>query len=137
LFSDEKISGTGFGMGILMLSLFLKTYNLIPEDILERDYTDTIYIASISKEVSPYALKLARFAREEDFSCIVDYRFKNLKNQLKRANELGVLIVLIVGPKEMKENTVSVRNMETEEQKIVKTEDLLEELYKIIDEYAD
>ena len=137
LFSDEKISGTGFGMGVLMLSLFLKTYNLIPEDILERDYTDTIYIASISKEVSPYALKLARFAREEDFSCIVDYRFKNLKNQLKRANELGVLIVLIVGPKEMKENTVSIKNMETEEQKTVKAEDLLEEIYKIIDEYAD
>ncbi|MCK4686974.1 MAG: ATP phosphoribosyltransferase regulatory subunit, partial [Candidatus Lokiarchaeota archaeon] len=43
LFSDEKISGTGFGMGVLMLSLFLKTYNLIPEEIREKDYTDTIY----------------------------------------------------------------------------------------------
>ena len=27
LFSDEKITGTGFGKGVLMFSLFLKTYN--------------------------------------------------------------------------------------------------------------
>jgi len=38
LFSDDQISGIGFGMGVLMLSLFLKTYNLIPEFVGEIDY---------------------------------------------------------------------------------------------------
>ncbi|MFX0077440.1 MAG: histidine--tRNA ligase, partial [Candidatus Hermodarchaeota archaeon] len=72
LFSDEKITGTGFGMGVLMLSLFLKTYNLIPEEVQEKDYTDTVYITSINEEVSTYALELARMIRTEDFPCIVD-----------------------------------------------------------------
>jgi histidyl-tRNA synthetase len=134
LFSDEKITGTGFGMGVLMFSLFLKTYNLIPEEIREKDYTDTIYIASISEEVTEYALKLAQTIRTEDFPCIVDYRFSNLKNQLSKANELGVLIVLIIGPKEMEQHEVTIKNMETEEQETIKISSLVDKIYDIIDE---
>jgi histidyl-tRNA synthetase len=136
LFSDEKITGTGFGMGVLMFSLFLKTYNLIPEEIRERDYTDTIYIASISEEVSDYALNLARMIRAEDFPCIVDYRFSNLKNQLSKANDLGVLIVLIIGPKEMEQNEVTIKNMRTEEQETIKISSLIDKIYDIIDASA-
>ena len=136
LFSDEKITGTGFGMGVLMFSLFLKTYNLIPEEIREPDYSDTIYITSISKIVSDYALKLARMVRVEDFPCIVDYRFSNLKNQLSKANELGVLIVLIIGPKEMEQNEVTIKNMRTEAQETIKISSLIDKIYDIIDESA-
>ena len=136
LFSDEKITGTGFGMGVLMFSLFLKTYNLIPEEIREPDYTDTIYIASINETVSGYALKLAGMVRGEDFPCIVDYRFSNLKNQLSKANELGVLIVLIIGPKEMEQNEVTIKNMKTEAQETIKISSLIDKIYDIIDESA-
>ncbi len=137
IFSDEKVSGIGFGMGVLMLSLFLKTYNLIPEEASKKDYTDTIYIASINKEVSTYAIELAQTLRDEDFACIVDYTFKNLKNQLKKANELGVIIVLIVGPEEMGENKVTIKNMVSEEQKSVDFEDLIDEIYSIIDKFGE
>lgn len=134
LFSDEKLSGIGFGMGVLMLSLFLKTYDLIPDFICEKDYTDTIYIASINENVTPYALELAKLIRDEDIPCIIDYRFKNLKTQLSKANELGVLITIIIGSKEMEQNIVSLKNMKTEEQKIVSLDDLIEEIYRILDE---
>ena len=137
LFSDEKITGTGFGMGVYTLSLFLKTYNLIPEEIKEKDYSDTIYIASINEDMSTYAFKLARIIRDEDFPCMIDYRFKNLKNQLKRANELGVVIVLIVGPEELAEKKVTIRNMVSEEQNNILVDDLIEEIYRIIDEYEE
>ncbi len=136
LFSDEKITGTGFGMGVLMFSLFLKTYNLIPEEIREPDYSDTIYIASIKQNVSDYALKLAGMVRSEDFPCIVDYRFSNLKNQLSKANELGVLIVLIIGPKEKEQNEVTIKNMKTEAQETIKISSLIDKIYDIIDESA-
>ncbi|MFX0049095.1 MAG: histidine--tRNA ligase [Candidatus Hermodarchaeota archaeon] len=136
LFSDEKITGTGFGMGVLMFSLFLKTYDLIPAEIREKDYTDTIYIASINDNVSNYALKLSKMIRAEDFPCIVDYRFSNLKNQLSKANELGVLIALIIGPKEMEQDEVTVKNMKTEEQVTIKVSSLIDKVYDIIDESA-
>ena len=134
LFSEEKITGTGFGMGIYTLTLFLRSYHLIPEDIKEKDYSDTIYIASINEEVSIYAMELARIVRGEDFPCIIDYRFKNLKNQLKRANEFGVLIALIVGPDEMGKDKVTIKNMVSEEQKLISINDLIDEIYKILDD---
>ncbi|MHA1191597.1 MAG: histidine--tRNA ligase [Promethearchaeota archaeon] len=136
LFSDEQITGTGFGMGTLMLSLFLQSYNLIPEEIRKKDFTDTIFIASINKKVSKYALKLAKLVRDEEFPCIIDYRFKNLGNQLSKANELGVLISLIVGSKEMEQNEVTIKNMKNEEQKSIKIDSLIEEIYNIIEEFA-
>jgi len=137
LFSDEKISGTGFGMGVYTLSLFLKTHNLIPEEIKDKDYSDTIYIASINEDMSIYAFELARIIRDEDFPCIVDYRFKNLKNQLKRANEIGVIIVLILGPEELAEGTVTIRNMVSEEQKTVNLDEVIDEIYNIVDQFGD
>lgn len=136
LFSDEPLSGIGFGMGILMLSLFLKSYNLIPEEVYEKDYSDTIYIASINEKVATYAFKLARIVRE-DFPCIIDYRFKNMGNQLSKANELGVLISLIIGPNEMEQNKVTIRNMISEEQKAINVDDLIEEIYRILDEIEE
>ncbi|KKL61923.1 hypothetical protein LCGC14_2190400, partial [marine sediment metagenome] len=137
LFSEEKITGTGFGMGIYTLTLFLRSYQLIPEDIKEKDYSDTIYIASINEEVSIYAMELARIIRGEDFPCIIDYRFKNLKNQLKRANEFGVVIALIVGPDEMGKDKVTIKNMVSEEQKIISSNDLIDEIYRILDDYEE
>ena len=134
LFSDEKITGTGFGMGVLMFSLFLKTYNLIPEEVREKDYTDTVYITLIDEEVSAYALELAQLIRAEDFPCIMDYRFSNLKNQLSKANDLGVLITIIIGPKEMEQNEVTIKNMKTEKQETIKVDSLIDKIYDIIDE---
>jgi len=137
IFSEEKITGTGFGMGIYTLSLFLNTYSLIPDDIKEKDCSDTIYIASINEDMSTYAFELARIIRDEDFPCVIDYRFKNLKNQLKKANELGVIIVLIIGPEELTERTITIRNMVSEEQKTVDLDKLIDEIYDIIDQFGN
>ena len=137
LFSDEQLSGIGFGMGVLMLSLFLKTYDLIPDFVGEQDNTDVIYIASINEKVAKYTIKIADLIREEEIPCFIDYRFKNLKNQLSKANELGVLITIIVGPQEISQNKIIIRNMVTNEQKTVGYDKLIEEIYKTFDELED
>ncbi len=137
IFSDEKITGTGFGMGVYTLSLFLNTYKLIPEEIKEKDHSDTIFIASISEDLSTYAFEIARIIRDEDFPCMIDYRFKNLKNQIKKANDLGITIVLIVGPEELSEKKVTIRNMLTQEQKTVDLDELIDEIYNIMDELSE
>jgi histidyl-tRNA synthetase len=137
LFSDEELSGIGFGMGVLMLTLFLETYNLIPDFVSEPDYSDVIYIACVNEQVSEFALELADLIRKEAIPCMIDYKFKSLKNQLSKANELGNLVSLIVGPKEMKQNKVNVKDMTTNEQKTLDIKDLIEEIYRIFDDVKD
>lgn len=132
LYSDEQMSGIGFGMGLLMLEQFLRTYNLLPEDITEPDYSEVIYIATLSEDVAPYVFKISNELRDNDLSCMIDYRFESLGNQLSKANELGVKITLIVGPNEMEENEVSIKNMITEEQKTIERETIINEINQII-----
>jgi histidyl-tRNA synthetase len=137
LFSEEQLSGIGFGMGVLMLSLFLKTYNLLPDLNNETNYSDVIYIIPIDEEVANYAIKIADKLRIDHLPSIIDYRFKNLKNQLSKANELGVLITIIIGKKETERNEVIIRNMATNEQKTINFKDTNEEIYKMFDESDD
>ena len=121
----------------MMFSLFLKTYNLIPDFVYERDFSDTVYITCVNENVAKYAIQLADIIRGEDFPCIIDYKFTNLKSQLSRASELGILIALIVGEKEMEQNKVSIKNMATNTQKTIKSEEIIEEIYKILDELEE
>ncbi len=137
LFSDDQLSGIGFGMGVLMLSLFLKTYDLIPEWVREKDYTDTIYITSINEKVSAYSLKIADIIRKEDLPCIVDYSYKNLKAQMKKASELGVKITIILGPNEMEQERVTIKNMVTKTQNTVIANDLIKEIYAVLDDLEE
>ena len=122
---------------LVMLSLFLKTYNLIPDFVYESYFSDTVYITCVNETVAKYAIQLADIIRSEDFPCIIDYKFKNLKSQLSRASELGILIALIVGEKEMEQNKVSIKNMATNTQKTIKSEEIIEEIYKILDEFEE
>ncbi len=137
LFSDEPLSGIGFGMGVLMLKLFLETYDLIPSDIKEKDYSDTIYIACVNESVADYALNIASLIRKENIPCVINYRFESLKNQLSKANDLGVLITLIIGPKEKKEEKVSIRDMKSEKQSSIDLEDLIQKIFDLLEDIED
>jgi histidyl-tRNA synthetase len=111
-----------------MLKLFLETYNLIPENVSEKDYSNTVYITSINESVAPYALKVAQIVREQNIPSIIDYRFENVSNQLSKANDLGIGIAIIIGPREMKDERVTVKNMATQEQKTIELNILIREI---------
>jgi histidyl-tRNA synthetase len=131
IFSDKELSGIGFGMGVLMLELFLRTYGLLPDNLEEPDYSDVVYITTIDEKVAPYVFKLAQTIRKHDISCLIDYRFDNLGNQLSKANDLGIQIALIIGPDEIKDDQVTIKNMKSEEQKTIPSEDIFREIKKI------
>ncbi len=100
LFGSKRISGVGFGMGVLTLSLFLETYDLIPESVKGASPAD-IYIAVFSKEVLGSAASLASFFRELGFRTIMDVSGRKLGRQFAEAARLGVPRAVTVGPDEV------------------------------------
>jgi histidyl-tRNA synthetase len=132
VFSDEQLSGIGFGMGLLMLELFLRTYDLIPPNLSEPDYSEVIYIVTIDENVAPYVFKIAKTIRDEGYRCIIDYRFDSVGNQLSKANDLENKISLIIGPNEMKKNQITIKNMISEEQVTIGYENLISKINKIL-----
>ena len=53
-----------------------------------------------------------------------------MKKQMSYANSKGIPFVALVGENEMKEGKVTLKNMETGEQKLVSPDELVNELIK-------
>jgi histidyl-tRNA synthetase len=120
-FGGPDISGIGFAMG---LERFL---SIVP---FEEEKESFLYIAFLGDEAKKAGMDLARRLRKNGVECLIEYRDRNLKNQMSRANKLGVAWVLIIGEDEVKANRYQLKNMETGEQQELGAEDILTQIHK-------
>ncbi|MFC2034197.1 histidine--tRNA ligase [Chloroflexota bacterium] len=114
----------GFATGIERIVRGLKDQD-IPVPALPKPQ---VYIAHMGDTAREEAIKLASKLRQEEISVIGAIGNKSLKAQLRQANTFGVHYAVILGEDEIKNNTVTLRDMTTAEQKTIpidKLQDLL------------
>lgn len=87
-----------------------------------------VYIISIGKEAKIAGLKLLNNLRAEGIVCDTDYESRSLKSAMRRANDLGARVALIIGENELKNKTVSFKDMVSGEQREVGREKIIGEL---------
>lgn len=99
--------GIGFATGIERIILNLKDQGTsVPE--VGRPH---LYVAYSGQEGKRAALQLADQARQEGFRCTSALGPRSLKAQLKQANTLGARYALILGEQEVREGTVTIRDL--------------------------
>jgi histidyl-tRNA synthetase len=111
-FGGESCPGVGYGMGDVVLELFLKKLKKLPEMKKEVDY----YIAPINKEVLGKALEIADTLRNK-YSVEIDLMNKNLRKQFNYADSIGAKNIVIIGPKDLETKKVTIRNMNSGKEK--------------------
>ena len=74
------------------------------------------------------AFQLLQQIRKAGISADLDYAGKSLKSQMRTANKYHVKYTVILGEEELGRNMVTLRNMETKEQKEIKINNLIDEL---------
>jgi len=99
LFGGKQISGVGFGMGVLTLTLFLQTYGLIPAEI-DRASSADIYVAVLSEDMLGSAGLLASLFRKKGLRVMMDVSGRKLGRQFSEAARYNIPAVLTVGPRE-------------------------------------
>ncbi len=114
MFGGGKISGVGFGLGLLTVRLFLETYGLIPQRVLEGHSAD-VFIAVYSGEQRAFALELAETLRDTGVYVEMDVTGKSISKQLGIANRKSVPFVVVIGPEEVESGKVTLKNMATGE----------------------
>ncbi|MBI5501244.1 MAG: histidine--tRNA ligase [Deltaproteobacteria bacterium] len=124
LFSNEPMTGTGFGMGILTVKLFLETYGLLPAGVGKPDRAGALYVACASAGEREYAFEVASAVRRDGIACEVDLDFQKLGRQLGRADGKGYARVVILGEAEAKARTVMLKTLATGQQETVSLADL-------------
>ncbi len=104
----------GFAVGIERLSMLLRE---TPKD-------DELYVVIPFGNVVDYALNVSNVLREKRKKVEFSYKKGSLKKQLELANKLGASYVVIIGEDEKEKQVVTIKNMQSGEQRIIKIGDL-------------
>lgn len=99
----EPVSGIGFAIGLERL---LAMVNLPLED-----EKSLIYIAHLGQGTEQRALQLASELRGLGLNVKIDFEQTSFKAQLKRANNQGTRVVIIIGEEEVSRNVVQIKDM--------------------------
>jgi histidyl-tRNA synthetase len=94
-------------------------------DISEKEIVGKppVYVVPIGKTQNE-ALQIATALRKQDMPVSMDLAHRGLSKNLDYAKKKGFLFVLILGENEVKSGSVTIRNMQTGEQKEVKQSEL-------------
>ena len=126
-YTKQKLPGIGISIGLTRLFSQLKDIGLLDEKDEEKSITKALVI-DIDNKNFDYMLKIATAFRDAGIPTDVYYENKSLKAKMKYANKLYMPFVAIVGEEEIKNSSISIKNMFTGEQKIVKIEEAIEEI---------
>ncbi len=110
MFGGQKVTGVGFGLGLLTLELFLKTYELIPPGI-STEYPADVFLAVYSDEERAFAVNLAEKLRDIGVSVEIDITCKNLSKQFKIAGRKLIGYSAVIGPEEVASGRITLKNM--------------------------
>lgn len=115
-FGGPDICGIGFAIGMGRL------ISVVPSKKRKEGF---LYLAYLGEEAKKTGMELAQFLRSNGVECLIEFKERNLKNQMSRANKLGAMWVLIIGENEMKEGKYQLKNMATGAQKEGTREEIL------------
>ena len=120
LFGGEKVFSTGFAIGFdrILLAMEKEGQTYQPEGI-------AAYVVPVTDDVRVKSSEIVASLRRAGISADLDLMGRKMQKAMKYASSAGVKYTVIVGPKELEEGCVTVRDMSTGEQQTVKVDELL------------
>ena len=116
--------GVGFAMGDVVVMLVLEKYGLLPSEAINQK---SIFITVFDDNTLAASLKLAAELRQAGFQVVMS-EADRLGKQFKFADRLGVQRVLVLGPNEIENGCVVVKDLKSGEQAEIARTDLLSHL---------
>jgi len=114
----------GFATGMERAVLNLKRQETVIPGLSKAD----VFIAYLGDDAKVEAVKLASTLRHDGIAVALATGDRSLKAQLRQADSLGSKRVVVIGEEELKNQSVTLRNMMTREQKVVLQSKLQAEL---------
>ncbi len=119
-----SIPAVGIAFGFDRMVEAAEYFNIFPAELLSQTTLMTLFNEATSDD----SLKLASILRAQGISVEVFPDKNKLEKQLKYANNKGFKYVVILGPEEIQNKTVKLKNMQTGEQFVLIKEELISKL---------
>ncbi len=116
------LSGVGISFGADRIFDVLNQLDLYPENALEG--TQVLFI-NFGEQETAFALKSLAELRKAGIRAEIYPDVVKLKKQMNYANGKQIPFVAFIGEQEIKDNTLTVKNMATGEQSVMTTKDLI------------
>lgn len=104
-----EVSGIGFGLGVERLLLLMDSEKVEFPQFNPLD----VYVVAIGENASLESLEVVQALRYRGFSADRDYLSRKPKAQFKSADKLHANFTITIGDKELENNTVNLKSMET------------------------
>lgn len=111
-YSKEKLPGVGASIGLTRLFWTLQNLGIVRE---QKRTTAEILVIPMSQNEMEKSLQLAQILRENGKNVETLLEISSIKKAFKFADKRGVEFVLVVGEKEVAENSFALKNMKTGE----------------------
>jgi histidyl-tRNA synthetase len=112
----QPVGGVGYAVGDLVITLLLKSLNRLPQ------FSTTpadVFVTTFDKTHLYPSIEMAMELREAGFRITNHLKPEKLGKQFKFASKIGAKLALILGPEEIKNNQISVKNLESGEQETI------------------
>ncbi|HVP41593.1 MAG TPA: histidine--tRNA ligase [Candidatus Krumholzibacteriaceae bacterium] len=126
LFGGESTSAVGIAHGIDRITLAMEKQHIQPKTTSDKH----VMIVSIGEETRGEALKIASMLRNAGVAAELEVMGRTVTRALQDADRKSVTHAIILGPKEIEKQEVTIRDMKKREQHTIKTHNLLEEIRK-------
>ncbi len=113
--------GIGFAAGIERILIALEKQNLLKP---AKQIFDA-FIVAVGKDAELAAFELLAKLRRKNICATMDFAKRSIKAQMKQAAKSGAKFALIIGDDEVKNSTVTVKNLETSEQETISADKIL------------
>lgn len=122
VFGLEGISGVGVSFGADRIYDVLDALNLFPEKSAAT--TKILFVAFDGKGIE-FAMPVVRRLRQAGVACELYSEGAKIKKQMQYANDKRIPFVAIIGDEEMMSNSVTLKDMNSGEQKLVSIEEFM------------
>lgn len=123
VFGVKDVPGIGISFGLDRIYLVMEELNIFPED---SDVKVKYLFANYGESESIEALKLIAELRERNVSAELYPKASKLKKQFTYAEKKGIENLVFLGEQEIRDGNVTVKNLESGEQKTISFNDFLE-----------
>lgn len=125
IFGLADVSGVGISFGADRIYDVLNELNLFPA---KEEYSTKIMFVNFGDKEAKYCLNLLQKIRKAKIKAELYPDTAKMKKQMSYANSKGIEYVALVGDNEMKEGLITLKNMNTGEQKPLSLDALIQEL---------
>ena len=126
MLSGPAVPAAGFSLGLERVVNQLKAQKVeIP--VVKQT---VVYLAQLSEQARQKAFSYFEKLRNEDFVVKANFSKRSLKEQLDMAKKQNAKFVLILGQKEVNENTIILRDMESGIQEVLNADKAIKEINK-------